>query len=1752
MAVISTQFLDDLATENAIGTAFDALSPQQAFNAFGDFTDGLTAGAVIDNIPSKTNIHISGTINGSGAIFDLIGNNLTAATTTATVLRVDYENDQLFTTEHLVATTGAPGTNGGISIVKSGPTAGTVTGSVLDFDYHFANNLIGDFTHIQFHGTASVTGALTVKTLLYDFNSSTDANDISIKIGSTAGITFSANGTPTGGFLNSATLTVGADHETITATGLNVAATAFFANGVTTAQQFNLLISGNDSITGALADGQTIFGGAGHDSILGGGSNDSIDGGSGNDTLVSGGDGTTLVGGTGNDFIDAGNFVGQSITEDSSPGGGIDTVRMAGDIDLATFSGGGFENAIEVSETYGNLYGNASNNVLTGGDVGNAWLDGRAGADTMTGGLGNDYYIVDNVGDKLGAEAVSGGHDTVYATVNWILGANYDELELDGTANLNGTGNAIDNDLDGNSGNNVLSGLDGNDDIDGGGGNDVLNGGLGNDSIIAGGGNDTINAGDGDNSIVAGEGINNIVAGSGNDAITSGGGNDSISSGAGNDVINAGNGANSIAAGAGDDVVVTGFGNDKIDGGDGNDNIDGGEGADVLTGGAGDDFISGGPGGGDSIDGGTGSDVLLASGASTIVGGAGDDTIGGAFSGAKVDGGDGNDQISDGGNTNSTLLGGLGNDTIQTDTLTDSIVGGAGIDQVEYTGNGGTITLEGTTENLRLTNGEGTTGIGNALANTLTSDFGYNTLDGLLGNDTYNVRSGDFVQETNNSQHGGTDLVIFNGNTSESIQLGEGIENLTTFGDSVTGSGNGLGNVLTNGGEGTAETFFGNAGNDTYNVFSSDFVVESSDTAFGTADLVNASLNGGETWNLGEGVENLTLVALEGGTLTGNGSSHNNVITGATTANNILNGNFGDDTLIGGAGGDSLSGGDGNNSESGGAGDDIIYAGLGNDSADGGAGNDFIIGDAGNDSLVGGTGDDYLQGDAGNDNLTGGDGNDNLYGGEGINNLNGGAGNDWLDGGSVAGNTLVGGAGDDGFERYLLNSGGVVSLISDSMDGGTGIDTVFLQGTGDNSIGTLALNMTQPGFGNIENINAGEASFSIAFNITGNGLNNALTGGGGNDTLSGGIGNDSLYGGGGNDSLVGGDGNDWLEGGPGVDALVGGAGDDSYVLALTNTVHLFEGFPTSSGDISLDTSEVSDTGGSDTLVLVGGSGNTPFAPFNYDLGNNSINTVPFENIDASGADSAIAFNLTGTAGNNRLIGGSNVDTLTGGAGNDTYGVTFDNTMGGDQIVGENSAGGTDLVVASLTDGQTWNLGEGLENLTLIDAGPASLLYGQGNTLNNVITGASNPGAYNALNGNDGNDTLIGGVESDQLNGGNGNDSISGGAGNDYLQGDAGLDTLVGGLGDDHYVVNLKALAAGTLEDTVTDTGGVNDSLEVIGNNTVTSFSYTLATIENLDLDGGVGSHINATITGGAADNYVITSFGNDSISGMAGNDHLDGGEGGNDTLLGGAGNDSLDGGEGNVQSGGNDSLSGGDGNDQIYAGSGNDTVLGGAGNDFIDGGSNNTMLGGGNDSLSGGDGDDVIYAGSGNDTVLGGAGNDFLDGGSTNTIGGGNNSLDGGLGNDTYTGGNGDDVMVFAQAGDVLTGDSGGTDTAIFSVVSTQFAGEGTNVIDLNKDGATSEIENVTWLGAGGVTILGESYYFNAIANVFTGGAGNDMLDGAEGADTLIGNAGNDTLFGGVEGPPRRRRGQRPPRWRRGFGHADRRRRRRLALRRSE
>jgi hypothetical protein len=75
----------------------------------------------------------------------------------------------------------------------------------------------------------------------------------------------------------------------------------------------------------------------------------------------------------------------------------------------------------------------------------------------------------------------------------------------------------------------------------------------------------------------------------------------------------------------------------------------------------------------------------------------------------------------------------------------------------------------------------------------------------------------------------------------------------------------------------------------------------------------------------------------------------------------LLEGDEGNDTLVGGAGHDRLVGG---------AGNDSLQGNAHNDFLDGGAGNDQLFGDGGNDSLFGGIGQDALFGNEGDDTLT--------------------------------------------------------------------------------------------------------------------------------------------------------------------------------------------------------------------------------------------------------------------------------------------------------------------------------------------------------------------------------------------------------------------------------------------------------------------------------------------------------------------------------------------------------------------------------------------------------------------------------------------------------------------------------------------------------------------------------------------------------------------------------------------------------------
>ncbi|WP_172970091.1 CARDB domain-containing protein, partial [Microcystis aeruginosa] len=137
----------------------------------------------------------------------------------------------------------------------------------------------------------------------------------------------------------------------------------------------------------------------------------------------------------------------------------------------------------------------AGNDSVNGGE-GNDILDGGIGNDRLAGGPGDDTYIVDSSRD-VAIENAGQGQDTIKSSVNYTLTVNIENITLTGNANIDGTGNNLDNLITGNSGNNLLKGLDGNDTLIGSAGNDTLIGGKGNDILTGGDGSDSFLFGSG-------------------------------------------------------------------------------------------------------------------------------------------------------------------------------------------------------------------------------------------------------------------------------------------------------------------------------------------------------------------------------------------------------------------------------------------------------------------------------------------------------------------------------------------------------------------------------------------------------------------------------------------------------------------------------------------------------------------------------------------------------------------------------------------------------------------------------------------------------------------------------------------------------------------------------------------------------------------------------------------------------------------------------------------------------------------------------------------------------------------------------------------------------------------------------------------------------------------------------------------------------------------------------------------------------
>lgn len=835
----------------------------------------------------------------------------------------------------------------------------------------------------------------------------------------------------------------------------------------------------------------TLIGAAGNDTLDGGAGVDTLDGGSGNDTYVvnsttdkiidSGGidtirssatfslaaltaienltlTGSAAINGTGN--AGANRIVGNAAANVIDGGTGADTmtggagndtyiVRDTTDVIVETESGGTDTVQSYVSYALGShvenlrllgsaangtgntlanlLVGNSANNALTGG-AGNDTLDGNAGVDTLNGGDGDDTYIVNTTTDKI---ADSSGVDTIQSLVSLSL-ASYGSIEnlaLAGTADINGTGNALNNVITANSGNNVIDGGAGSGDT----ASYALAGSAVSVSLAVAGAQAT--GGSGSDTLLN---IENLLGSSHDDRLTGSSGANILNGGDGNDTLNGGAGSDLLLGGKGDDRLIDSSGDDTMSGGAGNDTF-------VVTGTAGSILIED-SAGLDTLDasGATGSATIdLTPGGTSNINGRMVTLAAGGTVDAPLDVfflQDCSGSFSDDVSTVKTLVPQVASalSSIQADNRFGL---GSFIDKGEYVYH---TDLALTTNQASLatalsgltigSGGDGPEAQIEALmqAAIRTSEVGFRAGSFRVavvmtdapfhqaGDTSYGANDGDALTENEDyptlallkSKLLASNVIPVFAVTSGNESYYQNLVNYLGFGAVATLASNSsnLVSVLTQGmtditearienaigtayndtfvGNALANTLKGGAGHDTYYVQGNeDTVIEN---ASGGTDLVISS----GTYKLSDNVENLTLTGNDNTDATGN--SLNNQLVG-NSGNNVITGGGGEDCMLGGRGNDTYV------VDS--AGDKVIeYSGNGVDTAlssisyslaanvenlvltgslatngTGNTLNNMITGNAAANTLAGNSGNDTLIGGAGADTLIGGSGSDVFF-----------------------------------------------------------------------------------------------------------------------------------------------------------------------------------------------------------------------------------------------------------------------------------------------------------------------------------------------------------------------------------------------------------------------------------------------------------------------------------------------------------------------------------------------------------------------------------------------------------------------------------------------------------------------------------------------------------------------------------------------------------------------------------------------------
>jgi len=803
-----------------------------------------------------------------------------------------------------------------------------------------------------------------------------------------------------------------------------------------------------------------------------------------------------------------------------------------------------------------------------------------------------------------------------------------------------------------------------------------------------------------------------------------------------------------------------------------------------------------------------------------------------------------------------------------------------------------------------------------------------------------------------------------------------------------------------------------------------------------------------------------------------------------------------------------------------------IFGGDGNDKITGGSGNDLLFGQAGNDVIKGGGGNDLLFGGAGNDTLDGGSGNNQLFGeaGDDLMIWNPGGGSNVFEGGDGNDTALVNGS--NASETFTITANGTrvrfdeTSPAPFSLDIGTTENLVLHAGGGDDVITA----------GN------GLASL-ISLTLDGGAGNDTITGGDGNDLLIGGSGNDIVSGGRGNDVAQLGSGDDtfiWNPG-DGSDAVEGGWGNDKLVFNGANINENIDisangsrvRFTRDVANITMDLNSIEaiefDARGGADNVTVGDLTGTGVKQVLVDLG-----AVPG---GSQGDGAADTVTVNGTDGNQHIQVTAVGTTVTVTGLPEV--VTIANAEAANDRLVIQALGGNDVIDASTLAaviGLTIDGGAGNDTITG-SQGNDTLIGGDGN--DKVTGGRGNDvallGAGDDLftwNPGDGSDAVEGGAGTDTLvfNGSNvaENMSISANGARALLSRDVGAVTM-----DLNGVEHVQIAAAGGAD-----------------NITVNDLTGTDVTQVAIDLSAGPGSQTGdgaadrVTVNGTAGDDTikVATLGGSIVVNGLAAQvtiAHADAG----DVLAvnGGGGNDVID--ASAIKAGQLASLNinGGDGNDIITGSAGNDVVAGGRGNDVAN-------LGAGDDTFvwNPGDGSDTVEGGKGTDTLLFNGANineniNISANGDrvlfTRDVANIAMDLHGVERIDFNALGGADNITVNDLSGtgvNQVNLDLGANDGAADTVTVNGTAGNDVITVTehdgiITVSGLGQDI-NITDAGAGdrlvingldGDDVITASGLHGGIQLVAAGGNGDDVLIGSPGNDTLLGGAGDDVLIGG-------------------------------------